>query len=138
VDTLYLNTSNSLIENVKRFNDFIQEANKAEEGLKDISRIAKRAAQRQDTRAYTPRTPQGAQTFLSGYSQEEPSATTESINVTTEPGETICMPITFVAAHSSSCTQEHQDMMACVITTMDNIAADAMEMEWPPLTAPVS
>jgi hypothetical protein len=132
VTTLHANTSTTLIENVKRFNDFIQEANTAEEGLKDITRIAERAAQRQTPRAYTPRTPQGARTFL-GYEDSQTQEKNESINITNNDGKAICMPIAFVATHSPSCTQDQQDMMAHAITTMDDLARDTMGLT--PLTA---
>jgi hypothetical protein len=56
-----------------------------------------------------------------------------SVSITTDKGNTVCMPITFVASHSSSCTQEQQDMMAHAITTMDDLEQDTIGST--PLTA---
>jgi hypothetical protein len=133
VTTLHPNTSTTLIENIKQFNDFIQEANTAEEGLKDITRIAERAAQRQSPRGYTPRTPQGARTFMGYEDNEQQKQAKESVSITTDDGGIICMPIAFVATHSSACTKDQQDLMAHVITTMDDLACDTMGLT--PLTA---
>ena len=137
VDTLHEHSSTSILENIKRFNDFTQEASKAEEALRDITRIAERAAQRQAPRAYNPRTPQGTRTFLAGYTDaEQPQMhqayTAESTTIPTAKG-TVCIPCTFMA--SATCTQEQQDMMTQAITTMDELVQDLVLGRQVPLTA---